>query len=68
MKNLQELTMDEHILSYWGMDDANAMECEQTLITEKDYCEHFKFNWAEWYIRRRELYNRGNEEPMFGNH
>jgi hypothetical protein len=44
------------------------MECEQTLVTEKDYCETFNFNWAEWYIRRRELYNRGNEEPIFGNH
>jgi len=39
-----------------------------TLITEKDYCETFKFNWAEWYMRRRELYDRGNEEPMFGGH
>jgi hypothetical protein len=68
MKNLKHFTMDEPILSYWGMDDANEMECEKTLVTEKDYCETFKFNWAEWYIRRRELYNRENEEPMFGNH
>ena len=44
-KNLKDLTMDEHIQSYWGMDDANEMECEKTLITEKDYCETFNFNW-----------------------
>jgi hypothetical protein len=68
MKNLKDLTMDEHILSYWGMDDANEMECEGTLITERDYCETFKFNWPEWYMRRRDLYDRGNEEPMFGGH
>jgi len=68
MKNLKDFTMDEHILSYWGMDDANVMECEKTLITERDYCETFKFNWAEWYMRRRELYDIGNEEPMFGGH
>lgn len=66
--NLKDLSMQEHILSYWGMDDANAMECEKTLITEKDYCEHFGFNWAEWYQLRRELYARDNNEPMFGNH
>ena len=68
MKNLKDFTMDEHIQCYWGMDNANEMECEKTLITEKDYCETFNFNWGEWYIRRRELYNRENEEPIFGNH
>ena len=68
MKNFKDFTMDEHILSYWGMDNVNEMECEKTLISEKDYCETFNFNSAEWYIRRKELYNRGNEEPIFGNH
>lgn len=66
--DLNNATIEQHILMYWGMDDANEMECESTLKTERDYCEHFGFNWAEWYQLRRELYNRGNEEPIFGGH
>ena len=66
--DLKTATMEQHIQMYWGMDDANAMECEQTLITERDYCEHFGFNWAEWYQLRRELYTRTTEEGLFGNH
>ena len=66
--DLKTATMEQHILMYWGMDDANLMECEQTLITERDYCEHWGFNWGEWYQLRRELYTRTGEEPTFGNH
>ena len=66
--DLKSATIEQHILLYWGMDDANEMECENTLITEREYCEQWGFNWAEWYQLRRELYNRGeDEETIFGN-
>ena len=68
MDNLKSHSMQEHILMYWGMDNANAMENEETITTEKDYCESFGFNWAEWYQLRRELYDRGDVESIFGNH
>lgn len=66
--DLQSATIEQHIQMYWGMDDANEMECEATLKTEKEYCEQFGFNWAEWYQLRRELYNKEAEETLFGNH
>ena len=54
--DLKSVTIEQHIQMYWGMDDANRMESEATLKTEKEYCEHWGFDWREWYELRKNIY------------